>query len=412
MARQQQSKSPPPQGLFRDILLDPERERIPEAAPVVSLGEEDDPAFLSEIRRRQRARIELRRRGEPHGTLAALHPAGLLPPRPRRKRREVIRSQRWRAAQPVLLPGVAEPPRGLGRRVEALHRRLSDPAGLAPWLAERGLGPAADPAELFDPERDLDRRLLEGVGGGPAGLWAKTGRLSTHPGDRSLRLRISFGVEGDDDASHDEARQRASGEVGLRALPGAREALGPEVRELLERTAEARLLPSQPIAYWNAPNGGARFHHDAFAEDAGGQRGVLFWQGHGRTLWLALSVEELGLRVREFLSWLDEGEMPWLREELAPGAADWARLTDVASSRAVLLHELAQPGCGLLGPLVDRGPEFTTYLADAGHAVLLSPGDVLLLPNHGLDRTAMHSVFHAGGEIAYGLSFGLREELR
>jgi hypothetical protein len=77
----------------------------------------------------------------------------------------------------------------------------------------------------------------------------------------------------------------------------------------------------------------------------------------------------------------------------------------------VLLHELARPDCGILGPLVNRGPEVTCMVADAGHAVLLGPGDVLLLPNHGLERTAMHSVFHGGGEIAYGLSFALREDL-
>jgi hypothetical protein len=85
-------------------------------------------------------------------------------------------------------------------------------------------------------------------------------------------------------------------------------------------------------------------------------------------------------------------------------------LKDVTSSRAVLLHELARPDCGILGPLVNRGPEFTALLADAGHALLLRPGDVILRPNHGLERTAMHSVFHAGGELAYGLSFALRED--
>jgi hypothetical protein len=59
---------------------------------------------------------------------------------------------------------------------------------------------------------------------------------------------------------------------------------------------------------------------------------------------------------------------------------------------------------------VNRGPEFTAWLADAGHAALLGPGDAILLPNHGLRRTAMHSVFCAGEEVAYGLSLAIRSD--
>jgi len=59
---------------------------------------------------------------------------------------------------------------------------------------------------------------------------------------------------------------------------------------------------------------------------------------------------------------------------------------------------------------VNRGPEFTAWLADAGHAAILAPGDAILLPNHGLTRTAMHSVFCASDETAYGLSFAIRAD--
>ena len=406
--------SPPPPGLFRDVLLDPERERIPEALPMVSYGPDDDPEFLREIDRRARTRIHLRRRGIDHGSLAELGPEGLFPPRLRRKRREVQATQRWRAAQPVLLPEVHSAPGDLGVAAAKLHGRFEVQRDLHAWLTERSVSIVDDPTPLADSQRDLARCAIDPGNVGESGLWVKLGRLSTHPSDRSLRLRVAFGREGDDDGSDDEPRHRAVAKFARSLLPGAEDLLASQALvDAVARLSELKTYATQGIAYWNAPEGGARFHHDAFAlgEDDG-QRGVLYWQGAGRTMWLALSVEDLGLRLREFLGWMDEGEMPWLREELIPDAEEFAGLLRLADRRASRLAELALPGCGRFGPLVDRGPEFTSFLADAGHAVWLRPGDVLLLPNHGLNRTAMHSVFHGGGEIAYGLSFALREDLR
>ena len=58
---------------------------------------------------------------------------------------------------------------------------------------------------------------------------------------------------------------------------------------------------------------------------------------------------------------------------------------------------------------MNRGPEFTGLLADAGHAWLLDPGDVIVLPNHGFAATCMHSVFCASDEPGYALSMAIRE---
>jgi hypothetical protein len=396
------------------VLLDPAREAVPDAAPVVSVRPDDEPDFLREVERRARRRIALRRRGVDHGTLVALDPAGLVGPRPRRRRRAVVAEQRWRAAQPVLLSGAVSAPRGLDERARSMHARLL--AGeLAAWLRAAGVDLAAADASRFDPERDIARCVVDPRHG--ADQWVKAGRLSRHPGDHSLRVRFSFGAEETDDASRDEARHHQTAVLAQRLLPGA-DALfaareGGTPLEHAARCAGVPLYATQGIGYWNAPNGGARFHHDAFDEDVqGGQRGVMFWQATGHTLWLALSIEDLAARVREMVEWLVEGELDWVRADLGLGAAELARLVDVTAARGVLLRELALPGCGALGPLVDRGPEFTALLADAGHAILLSAGDVLLLPNHGLERTAMHSVFHGGGPVAYGLSWGLREDLR
>ena len=43
-----------------------------------------------------------------------------------------------------------------------------------------------------------------------------------------------------------------------------------------------------------------------------------------------------------------------------------------------------------------------------GHAALLGPGDAILLPNHGLHHTCMHSVFCVSDHTTYALSFAVR----
>ncbi len=404
---------PPGEGMFRDIVLAPDRETIPDARPLVSYAADDDPTFLREIATRRVDEYALERRGIEHGRLAELHTEGLVGPRLRRRRREALESERWVAARPIFLGGVAQsvvdalPARG---ELAAMLTRLHNPGGLRRLVEEHAsaLAPrfaAGDDLPLADPERDVERVEIREAGPGAAPLWLKSGRLSTFDGDRSLRVRVSFGEEGDDDASEDEARHASVAKLAQKLLPGARDlARLTEVNEKLERHIGGAVLGTQHIAYWNAPNGGARFHHDAFAASPRPQRGVMFAQLTGRTLWLALSIEELAGRVREVAAWIEEGDMPWVREGLG---RDWSAVRNAASTRTTSLTELAAPNCGVLGALVDA-PEFTACLIDAGHAVLLRPGDVLLLPNHGLERTAMHSVFCASETPGYALSVGLR----
>jgi len=403
----------PPEGLFRDIVLAPERDRLPEAKPVLSVSKDDDLEFLEEVSKREEARIVLKRRGMVCGEVAVLARDGLVPPRPRRRRREVIQRERWGAASPIFLPGALTGARaslasaGLDKLFDELHTA----GGIARFLERRRgrLGPEFAalplPAKVFDLERDIERVLQPGHGD-ERELWLKTGRLSTFEGDRSLRLRISFGEEGDDDASSDEEAHRRVGQLAARLLPAARSLAGtPELSATLRALTGRKLFMTQHIAYWNAPEGGARFHHDAFDEQPGsGQLGVVYAQLTGKTLWLALSIEDMHRRVREFIGWLEAGDMPWLREALAPG---WQAIVAAVKRREPCLSELAKPDCGVFGAFID-GREFTAHLADAGHAVLLEPGDVLVLPNHGLQRTAMHSVFCASTRPGYALSVALR----
>jgi hypothetical protein len=354
------SDAPPWPEPFGAVLGDPGREPLAGARPVLALSPQDPPAAVAELRRRAQGSAHLVRRGRDHGEWLEL-PAGRSAELPRpsqlRQRFERARPWVWRGARFAAEP---DPP---------------------PWA---------------DPERDLARCRVRDLRRGYDDLWVKLARLSTFPGDHSLRLRCGFGREGVDDASSDEGRHRAVADLARELFPELEgvDPRGPLMRSLGERCGLA-LYPTQALAYWNAPQGGALFHHDAFApSDLGGQRGVLYLQWAGRTAWLALSIADLARRVGEFLSESDDPA--------------FAPLRALAADRHATQRELAQPGGGRLGPLIDAEPAFTAFLADSGHGAVLHPGDAIVIPNHGTDSTAMHSVFCASPGPTFALSLGLR----
>jgi len=405
--------------LFRAVIEAPDRDHCPGARPVVSYAEDDDGSYLDAIDARAVRRVALRRRDAWHGEWAELEEdAAAQDTFPR----EARLAQRWHDAQPIVLRGLLDAAEAtdVARGRDALFDKLVEPGGLRAFLRGVELPRAFElgaPQALADPERDLERHGFtwrrEEDGGGPTvrDLWAKSAWLSAHDDDRSLRLRVSFGKEGPDDASRDHLRHRRVAELAEALLPEAALLSGDEVlRERLDNLAGEPVFLTQHIAYWNAPNGGARFHHDAFGEDVvGGQLGVVYAQLGGTTAWLALSTSDLAARVLEALEYMEEGELGWVRQALWPDPAAFERQLKLARNPKRCARELTRPGCGALGRLVDRGPEFTALLADAGHALVLGPGDVLLLPNHGLSRTCMHSVFCASEEeVAYGLSTAVR----
>src|SRR6185295_5968956 len=114
------------------------------------------------------------------------------------------------------------------------------------------------------------------------------------------------------------------------------------LRTRIEHLIGERALLTQAISYWNAPEGGALFHHDAFHEDGRdtGQLGVCYVQLSGATFWLALSTPDLAERVREFLDMLQDGELAWVRQRLAPGAREFRALTGLAADAEALVREL------------------------------------------------------------------------
>jgi len=410
---------PPPEGLLAELLGAPDRDRIPGAAPVVSVTADEDEAFLRALARRGARSWRLERRGSFHGTWAEL--AG---ERATASAEEL--AQRWRRARPIVLAGaasehVAGAAAPIGRALERWRER-DRPGFLARWLgeAQRDLDPEQRAwirsDALADPERDLERCCFPGDGGadGERSPWLKLARLSTSPRDASLRARFGFGREGDDDAARDPDGHAAVARLAEALLPEARglaelPALGPR----LEAWTGGPVRLSQHIAYWNAPGGGALFHHDSFDEPTEDrQLGVCFVQLAGETAWLALSVDQLAARVAELAEYLVDGELPWVREALFGTGDGFVRFAALAADRGRLAAELARPGCGELASVVNLGPEFTGLLADGGHACVLHPGDVLLLPNRDPTTTAMHSVFCASDDVTYGLSMAVRSRFR
>jgi hypothetical protein len=426
--------------LLRAILGAADRDPMPCANPVVSWSDRDEDEYLAAIEVCATAAIHLERRGRDHGDWAELDPAR-APVRskfPRRGTRafQDLCAERWQAARPIVLRGIAgEMLDAFADEIDeaaATHERLTEPGGLADWFAERAerwspdFELRHDRTRLADPERDVERVALRAVP--PAGstaparkLWCKSAWLSTHADDRSLRVRFGHGREGADDGGRDLLDHRLVAELASRLVPETAIATAnPPLVQLLEKLVGQSVLFTQALAYWNAPGGGALFHHDAFAEDAADQGayrqlGVCYVQLSGATAWLALSNLDLADRIVEFADALEEGELPWVRAQLfeshgAPFSGGWKRFRALIADAERLQREIAVPGCGALGPLVDRGPEFTAFLADAGHGAVLRAGDAILLPNFGLEKTCMHSVFCAGDDVAYSISLALRPD--
>lgn len=438
------SKSPARNGigqraseLFEELLFAADRDHCPGARPVLSVSEHDERAYLDAVDACATSQVTLTRRGVWHGQWVELDPERV----PRRAAQratpldtpadEGALRQRWYAARPIVLHDAAQHAladhAGEIALADERHAWLKEPGGLKRWLATRSealsdrFRPSPRSAVLFDPERDIERIFFEASP--PPGrkrkriadLWVKSSWLSTHADEDSLRVRVSFGRERDDDASADLLRQRLVANLAAALLPeSALVSENPALAGLVERLCAEPVFFTQHIAYWNSPDGGALFHHDAFSQDSDvaghGQLGVCYLQLSGRSAWLALSTGDLALRVREFAELLAEGELAWVRQQLFGEPRSFERFQEVVSDDALLCSELALPGCGRLCALVNRGPEFTSFLADAGHAALLSPGDAILLPNHGLTHTALHSVFCASEETAYSLSLAIRPE--
>jgi hypothetical protein len=371
MTRTPKTRTAPAGELFDSILAAEDRDHCPGAHPVISYSDQDESAYLAAIEARALRAVTLTRRGVYHGEWAELDPERV----PAREADETTLAaafaRRWHRAQPIVLPGIgAEFLAEFADEIDGaddVHALVSEPGGLKRWIEafSEDLEPSFRAIQrrtpLFDRERDVERVRFESFAPNGRGrpiddLWIKSSWLSTHDDDSSLRVRFSFGREEDDDASRDILRHRLVADLAERMLPeSAAISANPLLVPLVEHLCGERVLFTQHIAYWNSPNGGASFHHDAFAEDQhdGGawrQFGVAYMQLSGTTAWLALSIQDLSTRVREFVDALEDGELSWVRAQLFESGAShvlgWRRLREIVDDENALVYELGLPGCG------------------------------------------------------------------
>lgn len=391
------------------MLADPGRQPILGALPVVSLRDDDDRRYREGVKRVSSMQIELRRRDREHGTIAEL-----LRPDLAGQPDTAAMHERWTSARPFVLRGQGTEDPSLGELIESWSEG-DETERASGWLGERA-GEVQSAAVLVDRDRDIAKLTSRRRGG-----WLKLGRLSTHPQDRSRRVCFGVGTEVTDD-DHPELAQH-------QAVFGWAEQIFPSLGRAVASAAFARvceasgrtLHPSNPIVYWNRPNGGALFHHDALPgylpgnETAqttdlappSGQRGVVFFQAAGETVWLALSIRDLAKRVCEFVDLIVEGAAPWMFEALVEQGV-WDPLFLRTRSEDDCVAQLGRDDGGAAGPLMHGSLEFTGFLIDSGHACVLHPGDAIALPNHGVDATAIHSVYCGSAGANVGFSIGVR----
>lgn len=289
-------------------------------------------------------RARLRRRGVDHGWVA-----------------EAPREGDLSRGEPCVLRGLFRPARVSLRIIDGL-RAGAELCDLA--HAPRGFRWAGVSQNVADP-LELERAHVE-----PGGLWIKVNWLSTHARDASLRLRVSYGLEGLDDFRDDPPSNRRAVQLVEGLFPACRAVT--RSRALAAAIGHARFL--QPIVYSNAPSGGALFHHDYVP----GQAGVVFAQIAGSTGWMAIPRFELERAVEAHLG----RRVPRIGERLERRDARIERL-------------------------LNETPAFTRRLAAAGWFRVLWPGDAIVLPSPTRRGTAWHSVFCVGrrGNLALSMGF-------
>ena len=220
-------------------------------------------------------------------------------------------------------------------------------------------------------------------------LWCKASWLSFHDEDASLRFRFSFGMEGFEDVAADPARQTWAGELCERIFPeSAIITKQPEILSLLKEILGNEPQFVERIVYFNAPNGGAQFHHDVER----GHAGVVFAQLSGATFWLALDKQRL----------IDEIILFSQNNNVSDG------LKALLQNRKALSDYMEERDHELVETLIDQNPDFIRYLIDKGYSHHLQAGDILMLPQRDLDNCVWHSVFTLGGEPGEALSFAVR----
>ena len=339
-----------------------------------------DEGLAASLQARGREVWPLRRRG------AALGHAVTVSRAPLSLRAE---AERWRAAEPVFLPGVlGDLEAAWGEQIrsglEMFDRLRAGDSELLDELEDRlrdddWLRYAGSTVDRDDP-RELERVFVDAEVEGQAvatDLWAKLAWIAEDETDRSLRIRFSNGLDQLEEwmTTSDHTASWVD-RFALHAFPECRAILGcASLRRRLDRLIARPHRLSERILYNNAPGGGAVFHHDAEP----GQLGVVFSQLQGRTAWFTLSKRRLARLLVDF---------GWQDERAGMQALDRASDADLLD-------------------LLNRDEGFARALAAHGALFVLRAGDAVLLPSHGPDDVAWHSVVAIGDRPSLAHSYGL-----
>ncbi|MEO6594408.1 MAG: hypothetical protein ABIP94_06620 [Planctomycetota bacterium] len=338
------------------------------------------PDLVRALRRRGREVWPLRRRGADLGFAVPMVRA--MP-----SLQQAI--TRWQRSEPVFLPGVlGRAPTRFRKAIAASLRMFERLRAGGSLLDEMERRLAEDPdlryvgsdVDRKDP-REVERIFFDAEVAGKAvarDLWAKLAWIANDESDRSLRMRFSSGLEQMDEwLKSSDLSAGWVDQLSARAFPECAAILDcAPLREMLRHLLARPHRLSERIIYNNAPDGGAVFHHDAEP----GQLGVAFSQLEGQTAWLTLGKRRLAkllVRTRTARTF-----------DAAMAALD-------AADDACLVH------------LLNRDARFTAQLAAHGALFVLRAGDSILLPSHGVDDVAWHSVIALGQRPSLAHSYGL-----
>ena len=323
----------------------------------------------------------------------------------------------WLAAQPILLPGfVADGIPGHSRDIAeaaSLMRAVLDGEDCEELLLQEPyagrLAPRfellaatydeGDPQEIVKIEFDVmqgDELIAEN-------LWVKLSWLSYAEHDGSLRFRFSFGMESYEDVAADPRRQAYAAALTEALFPeSAVISADNRLQHFLRNVLQAKdLVYVERIVYFNAPDGGAQFHHDVER----GHLGVVFAQLSGRTAWLTLSTEQLLDAIQDFLAQPDADKA--MANTIKPKKTRDG-LVKLAADRAALAEYLNRRDNDPLELLINRTPAFIRQLIECGHAYILDPGDIILLPQQDAAHCAWHAVYCLDDSPGEALSFAIR----
>ncbi len=325
-------------------------------------------------------------------------------------------ADRWSSSQAIVLPqavsGFLKPQKKHITRTLQLMEQVLDEVDCEDVFTEspyqeRLNGKFAMLGSIYDEgdRQEIEKIEFDALENGEIiaeNLWVKLSWLSFDEDDSSFRLRFSFGLEQYEDVSQDLQREILTAQLAEAIFPES--VAISENQNLIEQCKN--LLQSKSlefverIIYFNAPNGGAQFHHDVEK----GHAGVVFSQLYGRTAWFALSKQQLLSEVQFFRKNTASAEM----FSVLGKEKEFAEFKASTEDMKIFSDQMNEGGHDHVEVLLNQIPEFFQQLADNGYAFILEPGDVILLPQQDEENCVWHTVFCFDDFPGHALSFAMR----